>query len=309
MQLQLDNNKKELKSHGTYAFPVNVSYEQLSRYERKSFLWHWHKEIELTILLQGEMQYQVNDTIYHLQAGEGLFCNSNRLHTGSSCHDSDCIYISTTFHPRFLYGYEDSVIQNKYLNTITKHPGLHSLAFSPDIPWQKEVLDELSAIWMLSKQPSATYEMELQWRITHIWMFLWNHLSHQTSNSGNSESKHTDRLKNILMYIQEHYAEKITLADIAATANICQSECCRFFKKHMNESLFDYLLPSGLRKAFLCWLTSSCLLLKSVIYAGFPVLLIIPKYFGNIWDAHQPHTRPDTSSDQRHQRNKQYRNT
>ena len=65
MQLQLDNNKKELKSHGTYAFPVNVSYEQLSRYERKSFLWHWHKEIELTILLQGEMQYQVNDTIYH----------------------------------------------------------------------------------------------------------------------------------------------------------------------------------------------------------------------------------------------------
>ena len=73
MQLQLDNNKKELKSHGTYAFPVNVSYEQLSRYERKSFLWHWHKEIELTILLQGEMQYQVNDTIYHLQAGEGLF--------------------------------------------------------------------------------------------------------------------------------------------------------------------------------------------------------------------------------------------
>ena len=56
--------------------------------------------------------------------------------------------------------------------------------------------------------------------------------------------------------------------------------------------------PSGLRKAFLCWLTSSCLLLKSVIYAGFPVLLIIPKYFGNIWDAHQPHTRSDTSSDQ-----------
>ncbi len=249
MQLQLDNNKKELKSHGTYAFPVNVSYEQLSRYERKSFLWHWHKEIELTILLQGEMQYQVNDTIYHLQAGEGLFCNSNRLHTGSSCHDSDCIYISTTFHPRFLYGYEDSVIQNKYLNTITKHPGLHSLAFSPDIPWQKEVLDELSAIWMLSKQPSATYEMELQWRLTHIWMFLWNHLSHQTSSSGNSESKHTDRLKNILMYIQEHYAEKITLADIATTANICQSECCRFFKKHMNESLFDYLLSFRIEKS------------------------------------------------------------
>ena len=53
----------------------------------------------------------------------------------------------------------------------------------------------------------------------------------------------------ILMYIQEHYAEKITLADIAATANICQSECCRFFKKHMNESLFDYLLSFRIEKS------------------------------------------------------------
>ena len=68
MQLQLDNNKKELKSHGTYAFPVNVSYEQLSRYERKSFLWHWHKEIELTILLQGETAGKTGKT--------GRWCSS-----------------------------------------------------------------------------------------------------------------------------------------------------------------------------------------------------------------------------------------
>ena len=71
------------------------------------------------------------------------------------------------------------------------------------------------------------------------------------------------------------------------------------FSKNIWMNLYLIIFfPSGLRKAFLCWLTSSCLLLKSVIYAGFPVLLIIPKYFGNIWDAHQPHTRPDTSSDQ-----------
>ena len=131
MQLHLDINRQELKAHGTWSFPVNVSFEQLSRYERKSFLWHWHKEIELTILLQGEMQYQVNDTVYHLTAGEGIFCNSNSLHTASPYQDSDCIYISTTFHPRFLYGYEGSVLQSKYLDVITKHPGIHGLAFLP----------------------------------------------------------------------------------------------------------------------------------------------------------------------------------
>lgn len=249
MQLHLDTNRQELKAHGTYVFPVNVSFEQLSRYERKSFLWHWHKEIELTILLQGEMQYQVNDTVYHLTAGEGIFCNSNSLHTASPYHDSDCIYISTTFHPRFLYGYDGSVLQSKYLDVITKHPGIHSLAFSPSVDWQKEILDELMQIWELSQHPSSAYEMELQWRLTHIWMLLWSHLSHEVTQTDSAASRHTARLKNILMYIQEHYTEKITLADIAATANICQSECCRFFKKHMNESLFDYLLSYRIEKS------------------------------------------------------------
>ena len=76
MQLQLDNNKKELKSHGTYAFPVNVSYEQLSRYERKSFLWHWHPEIEITVVTSGEMLYHVNNCHMHLKKGDALFGNT-----------------------------------------------------------------------------------------------------------------------------------------------------------------------------------------------------------------------------------------
>lgn len=249
MQLHLDTNKKELKAHGTYAFPVNVSFEQLSRYERKSFLWHWHKEIELTFLLQGEMQYQVNDTIYHLKAGEGLFCNSNMLHTGSPCQDSDCIYISTTFHPRFLYGYEGSILQTKYLNYLTENPALESLALLPENSWQKEVLDELSNIWNLSQTTSPSYEMEVQWRLTHIGLLLWDHVAHHPLTPKTGDSKNTDRLKNILMYIQDHYTEKITLADIASQANICQSECCRFFKKHMNESLFDYLLSFRIEKS------------------------------------------------------------
>lgn len=42
--------------------------------------------------------------------------------------------------------------------------------------------------------------------------------------------KNMDRLKTMLSYIQNHYTEKITLADIAEEINICQSECCRFFK-------------------------------------------------------------------------------
>lgn len=249
MQLHLDTNKKELKAHGTYAFPVNISFEQLSRYERKSFLWHWHREIELTLLLQGEMLYQVNDTVYHLRKGDGLFCNSNALHTGSSCNDSDCTYISVTFHPRFLYGYENSLLQTKYINKITEDSSLSGLSLSSSVPWQAEILQQLAALHQLALSPDPSYELQIQLLLSRIWLVLWENAAFGSQETDQGIQKNTDRVKKILIYLRNHYTEKITLADIAAEANICQSECCRFFKKHMKESLFEYLLSYRIEKS------------------------------------------------------------
>ena len=40
MQLKINNEKKELKFHGSYEFPVFVSHEVLSDYERGAFAWY-----------------------------------------------------------------------------------------------------------------------------------------------------------------------------------------------------------------------------------------------------------------------------
>ena len=51
-----------------------------------------------------------------------------------------------------------------------------------------------------------------------------------------------ERLRVILSYLHENYGEKITLEDVAKQVGLCKSECCRFFKRQMGQSLFDYLL-------------------------------------------------------------------
>jgi hypothetical protein len=55
------------------------------------------------------MEYVVNDQRYIISEGEGIFCNSNALHAGYMIDDQDCNYISVTFHPKFIYGYENSL--------------------------------------------------------------------------------------------------------------------------------------------------------------------------------------------------------
>ena len=61
VQIHTEKNQKEIKRHGNYEFPVNISPESIQSYEQGYFLWHWHPEIELTWIISGQMEYYVND--------------------------------------------------------------------------------------------------------------------------------------------------------------------------------------------------------------------------------------------------------
>lgn len=57
------------------------------------------------------------------------------------------------------------------------------------------------------------------------------------------------RLKQMLGYIREHYAEDIAPADIAAAAGVCERECFRCFKQELGTTPLSSLTDFRLRKA------------------------------------------------------------
>lgn len=244
MQIITNDQQKELKSHGDYAFPVYVSKEVLHNYERGSFLWHWHPEIELTLFTEGEMTYQVNNQIYHVKAGDGLFCNSNALHTGDMINGQNCHYISITFHPRFVYGYDGSSLYRSYVKPIIKSQALGAYHFRKDILWERNILRLMTEIYELYFEKEPLYEFKIQKNLTEIWITFYENyvLKERVDLKDSSTSRDVDRLRTILTYLEENYAEKITLEDIADQIGLCKAECCRFFKRLMNKSLFDYIL-------------------------------------------------------------------
>lgn len=240
--MQINEQRQELKFHGTYGFPVNVGRKRISSYETGSFPWHWHNEIELTLVLSGEMEYRVNDNSYLLKKGEGLFCNANALHTGAMHGKADCDYISLTFHPRFLYGYEGSVIRTKYVEGIVNSAALSSIQLTGESVWQKETLHSLYTVYELLLKKPELYEIEVQRLLLGFWIGLFKNYGEEVRRAPAEEPEKIERLRTLLSFLHGHYAEKLTLEKIARQVNLCQSECCRFFKKQMGLSLFDYLL-------------------------------------------------------------------
>lgn len=276
MELRVNKEKRELKSHGTYEFPVNISRKRISSYETGTFPWHWHDEVEMTLILSGEMDYQVNDTCYRLQAGDGLFCNSDALHTGSQAAGSDCDYVSLTFHPRLLGGYEGCVIRRKFVDTIVSG-GCSSLALSKEEPWQKEILEALGQIYALSQQRSEVFELEVQRYLLGIWGELFRHWGDQSQSPSDPEK--IQRLRVILAYLHQHYGEKITLEDVAKEVGLCKSECCRFFRRQMRQSLFDYLLDYRIGRSLPLLRQSQATVAEVASQVGFSN----PAYFSKVF--------------------------
>ena len=248
MQIITKDNNREAKEHGNFSFPVYISVEQIQAYDHGTFLWHWHPEIELTWIMSGEMEYQINDTIYKLSAGDGIFGNSNSLHTGRRINGQQCTYLSITFHPRFLYGYENSILQTKYVGFITSNESWASLALKQDVEWQKDILDAIKEIYELSKAPADDFELSVHRKLMYIWHRLYLHFSVQP-DKGNKSLLHIQRLRELLKFIHENYTAEISLDDIADAASLSKSECCRFFKKHMDMTIFDYILFYKIQKS------------------------------------------------------------
>lgn len=240
MELLVNEEKRELKSHGTYQFPVNISRKRLSSYGTGAFPWHWHDEVELTLILSGQIDYRVNDSQYLLRAGEGLFCNADALHAGSRVEEGDCDYVSVSFHPRLVAGFEGCVLGGRFVEPLVGGGAFTSLRLSPEESWQRHILEAVEKIYQLSLSRPETYELEVQRQLLAIWSGLFRHRREQ--GEAPSDPERVERLRVILSYLHENYGEKVTLEDVARQVGLCKSECCRFFRRQMGQPLFEYLL-------------------------------------------------------------------
>lgn len=240
MQIRTNSSQKELKQHGDAGFPVLVSREQLAVYESGTFLWHWHPEIELTVIQSGEIIYHVNRSVYHLRQGDILFCNANALHSGSMFQKKDCSYLSVTFDPRLIYGFQESIIFKKYVDPVIHDIGSAAVLFRPDHDRYVGLHTALQAVIRLFDRQPAFYEPDMICQLLQIWKVIF-HCCSPNDPAAAYEGKELVRIKQILSYLDQNYMNQITLEDISKVINLCPGECSRLFRRYMNVTLFSYL--------------------------------------------------------------------
>lgn len=240
VQIVTDGSQKELKKHGSDEFPLLVSYEQLSRYKSGSFLWHWHPEVEITLILEGRMIYKVNQCTFHMKEGEFLLGNANVLHAGFMENMEDCKYVSVTFAPKMIYGFYESVLRKKYVEPFLQNFSLPAVYVDYSEGWHEEFGKCVREIIRLYEEKGEFYEMQVTGVLQRMWLCMLKNLPEDLPYAEHSKVERK-RMRGIMDYLEHNYMNKIQMKDIAEEIHLCESECSRLFKRYMNVSLFTFL--------------------------------------------------------------------
>ena len=268
-KLLLRKNLSEESPHGDYGFPFFLSHEILSEYEHGSFEVHWHPDLEFTVVLDGEMEYQANDSVYHLTRGCGMFVNANVLHTAKSYEGQDCSYLVITFNPVLIFGHENSTIENTYVEPIIQSQSCSSFHLDPKCIPQNRIIRTILEINRIDSESSVCRELQIKTRLCELWTLLYQELQGVLSEKDMDGSKEILYLKQTLNYIHSHFHEKLTLEKLAASCNISKSRYCHFFKKRVRRTAFEYLLKYRVQKSIPLLLSGACNITEIAEKVGF----------------------------------------
>ena len=165
----------------------------------------------------------------------------HRSHVLATGAHGRCLQKLHFFDPSFLIGEPGSRIHQHYFLPILSDPSLEMMALSEENA--SEAVRLIRESFELSESEPG-YEIKLRNQLSLIWLEL---------TSAAKVARHTDidpsRMKRMMRYVQEHYPEKISIKDIAASSLISERECYRMFKEHLKCTPVDYLISIRLEQA------------------------------------------------------------
>ena len=264
----------ELKQRGTVDFPIELHYidKNHTRYEMTS---HWHSELEIIRILDGELSVKINNRSYTAKKGDIIFINSEALH---GAIPNSCIYECIVFHVDFLYAgdyscrfFVENLLNHEYI--INEFNPNSSSAFN----------EAANNIFNAMNNKSSGYKFSVIGALYNLFgVIIDNHLYSTASGSLISNDKNVPKLKNVLSYMRNNYDKQISLNDMAIAAGMSPKYFCYFFRDMTGKTPVEYLNGYRIEKASKKLLNTDLSITDIAYLCGFNDLSYFIKTFKSI---------------------------
>ena len=243
-----NGTKEELLPGFEKDFPYIASRAELDKYIECYVPWHWHRTVELFYVESGSIEYDTPKGKMLFPAGSGGMVNSNVLHMTKAISQRERnVQLLHIFDVSLLAGEQGSRIEQKYIAPVITAVQIEIIPLFPGNREDERILKLLIDSFRLSSEEFG-YEIKLREALAQIWLMLFE-LSSSMREKKDGYSKSNDKIKLMMIYIHEHYREKISIQDLAAAAYLSERECYRVFHDCLHMTPVEYITSYRLQVA------------------------------------------------------------
>lgn len=239
-------NYHEEKKHGDLVFPYNT-YLCSIPLDFSSVPLHWHEEMELIYIKKGQGIVTVDFRPYRVNARTLMLILPGQLHSIEQYEEEKMEYENIIFHPDMLLAKGVDTCGTEFINPLMRGKITVPTIFTPVYPYYTDVIAPIDACDEIGKTRPQGYELYIKSMLFQFFFILDNRCRNLVSPPKNKKT--LDKMKIILKYVENHYPEKITIADMAEVSDFSESHFMRYFKDTMGTSFIDYLKEYRLKMA------------------------------------------------------------
>ena len=209
--------------------------------------WHQHEECELIVINHGHGTVMIGEYVGGYKEGDVYFIASNLPHWFKKQHQK-IIGNATVIH------FKKSSFGEQFMQLPEIKNIVHFLNRQQGIQLQQELKTTVTAA--ISSIDTAIGFQRLQLLLQCLQSMSISKKYSIISHDFSAEiSDINPAVEKIIDYSFKHYLEPVTLSQVAAVVNMSIPTFCRFFKKNIKKTYFDFL--QDLRISHACKILSS----------------------------------------------------
>lgn len=202
---------------------------------------HVHNGYEIYYLVAGERNYYINNLVYSLRKGDLLFINKNELHRTT--------VKGKARHERILINFEEVFLQKIGAQAVFPFMATQCLLLRPDAHEQGIIENILYSMLQEQAEHRTQRNLYLQTLLLQLFIEMGRIQEMQREAIAPENNEKQMKVYEIIDYLQTHYGDKLTLAQLSEKFYISSTYLCRLFKQTTGFTIIEYLNYIRIQKA------------------------------------------------------------
>lgn len=247
-ELMLDDRQREKLQGYDPGFPYTAIDCRFDGYSGPCVDWHWHATLEINVCASGVLKTSTQRGEYIVREGDAVLVNANVLHRNEAYEGAPGVRVQTHMFDRSLVAAAE-LPQRRYVAPVVECTLLDALPLFRENAEHRAVLEALDRAFEAADEEKDGYELEICGLLNRAWQGVYALALPVIGARQPLPRMETARLKQMLGFIRDHFAEDISPADIAASAGVCERECFRCFRQELGTTPLATLTDFRLRRA------------------------------------------------------------